>query len=186
MGREERRRSRQEVVDQVECFLEFLEVFDEGCYCFVQVCCGAGVGGRGLRDDCVDGERCVDVVVLWEGEAGKVFGVEGSLFLIHFGQSVHCCADQSGVFLHPPHMALVATHIYRRSDDLQIVCSTSIIARDNAEVPGTITQHRRLRSVRSSLLLSAKDVIARQTHQSSSTQETTIRKPRIGHSLQTQ
>ena len=70
-------------MDDVEVFLEFLEVFDEGCYCFVEVCCGAGVGGRGLGDDCVHWEGGVDVVILGEGKVGKVLRVEGTLFLIH-------------------------------------------------------------------------------------------------------
>src|SRR5271154_1756209 len=70
-------------MDYVEVFLEFLEVFDEGCYCFVEICCGAGVGGRGLGDDCVHWEGAVDVVILGEGKVGKVLRVEGTLFLIH-------------------------------------------------------------------------------------------------------
>jgi hypothetical protein len=70
-------------VDYIEVFLEFLEVFDEGCYCFEEVCCGAGVGGGSLGDDCVHWEGGVDVIILGEGEVGKVLSVEGTLFLIH-------------------------------------------------------------------------------------------------------
>ena len=169
-------------MDYVEVFLEFLEVFDEGCYCFVEVCGGAGVGGRGLGDDCVHWEGVVDVVILGEGEVGKVLRVEGALFLIH-GKLCRVrpnFADQKskGGFWVRWSVGRHTIQRGQRSADLQPILRTSCICPRNRECLLQDKPRPDIAAVRFSLLSVKEDVISRPTHQSPSTKTTSFTKSR--------